>query len=286
MGGLLAVGVACSSGGTLSGAPGPPTVVATTSTSTSTTTTTVPAPADVQALIASTTMTDRGRRIFLAAGPAIEDLTTFARNCGADKTSDSPDEAGVHTQGCYVNGRIHLLGTEKAEAGALLEVVAAHELLHAVYATLVPADRTRIDAEVEAARVGNERLDERLRPYGSGPTLDNEIHSILGSEFEGLSPGLEAHYALFFADRTQVVAARRRTLGQREDDIRAGKAQVADLDARIVSLKGAQERLGAAGDIRAYNANVPVINGLIARYNADVADLNARIDDYNALLGG
>jgi len=242
-------------------------------------------------------MTDRGRRIFLAAGPAIEDLTTFARNCGADKTPDSPDEAGVHTQGCYVNGRIHLLGTEKAEAGALLEVVAAHELLHAVYATLVHADRTRVDAEVE---VGNERLDERLRPYGSGPTLDNEIHSILGSEFEGLSPGLEAHYAQFFADRTQVVAARRRTLGQREDDIRAGKAQVADLDARIVSLKGAQERLGAAGDIRAYNANVPVINGLIARYNADVAvingliarynadvaDLNARIDDYNALLGG
>jgi len=283
----LVVGVACSSGGALPTSAARTTVVTpTTRTSTSATTTTVPVPADIQALIVSTTMTERGRRTFLAAGPAIEDPVTFARNCGADKAPDTPDEAGAHTQGCYVNGRIHLLGTANAEAAALLVVVAAHELLHAVYAELRPADRSRVDAEDEAAKLGNERLEERLRPYGSGPTLDNEIHSILGSEFEGLSPGLEAHYAQFFADRGQVVAARQRTLGRREDDIRAGKAAVADLDARIVMLKHTQQELVGGGDIRAYNANVPVINGLVARYNAEVADLNARIADYNALLGG
>jgi len=42
-------------------------------------------------------------------------------------------------------------------------------------------------------------------------------------------------------------------------------AAVAELDARIVLLKHNQQELVGGGDIRAYNANVPVINGLIAR---------------------
>lgn len=255
-------------------------------TATTTTTTTVAVPADVQALIASTTMTDRGRRAFLGASPEIEDTATFARNCGADRAPESSDAAGVHTQGCYVNARIHLLATDRPEARTLLSIVAAHELLHAVYASLAPADRNRIDGELMASRAGNDRLEERLRPYGNGPTLTNEIHSILGSEFDGLSPGLEAHYAQFFADRGQVVAARQRTFGEREDDIHRRKAEVADLDTRISALKDAQAGLRSGGDIRSYNANVAVINGLVARYNAAVAELNGRIAEYNDLLGG
>src|SRR5439155_1758784 len=131
----------------------------------------------------------------LAASPAVEDVDTFARNCGIDSRPDAPGEPHTHTQGCYVGGRIHLLAPDRAEAHDLLYVVAAHELLHAVYAWLGPGERSRIDAEVEAARVGNDRLEERLKPYGTTPTLDNEMHSILGSEFDGLSPALEAHYA-------------------------------------------------------------------------------------------
>lgn len=262
-----------------------PTTTASTAT-TSTTTTTVALPADVQDLIAATTLTERGRRTFLAADPQIEDTTTFARNCGVDAAPGSGDEPRVHTRGCYVNGRIHLRATERAEARDLLNVVAAHELLHAVYASLGPAERTRLDAELEAARAGNERLEERLRPYGAGPTLYNEVHSILGSEFDGLSPALEAHYAQYFVDRRSVVAARHRTLGAREEEIRRLEVEVEDLDARITALKEGQERLRAAGDIRTYNANVAVINGLVARYNTTAEALNALIAEYNALLGG
>jgi hypothetical protein len=278
---VLILAAACSTPA-VDEATAPPTEA---TTSTSTTTTTVPVPADLADLIATTTMTERARRLFLAASPAIEDPATFARNCGVDS---QPDRSGprTHTQGCYVAGRIHLLVPDRAEARDLLYVVAAHELLHAAYAALGPADRARVDAEVEAARAGNERLEERLKPYGSGPTLDNEIHSILGSEFDGLSPVLEAHYAQFFASRAAVVAARQRTLGSREDQIRRLKDQVDDLDGRIEALKGAQEQLRVAGDIRGYNANVPVINGLITQYNARVDALNAQIDEYNGLLGG
>lgn len=264
--------------------PVPPTAESTTTLAPTTTSTTA-VPSDVADLAATTTMTERARRIFLAAQPAIEDPTTFARNCGIDQAADVPGQPRTHTQGCYYAGRIHLLAPDRPEARDLLYVVAAHELLHAVYADLRPADRARVDAELEAARAGNERLEERLRPYTSSPTLTNEIHSILGSEFAGLSPALEAHYAQFFADRAAVVAARQRTLGAREDQIRRLKAEVDELGTRITDIKADQESLRTSGDFRSYNAYVGVVNGLIDRYNASIRTLNALIDEYNGLLG-
>ena len=283
---VLALGAACSvpTDDDIGLPPEPPPPASTTTVAP--TTTTVPVSADVADLAATTTMTERARRLFLAAEPAIEDAATFAHNCGIDNAADTPGQPRTHTQGCYVGGRIHLLAPDRAEGRDLLYVIAAHELLHAVYSELRPAERARIDAELAAARTGNERLEERLRPYGSSPTLNNEIHSILGSEFAGLSPALEAHYAQFFADRSAVVAARQRTLGAREDEIRRLKAEVDDLDARITELRADQESLRASGDFRSYNAYVGVVNGLIDRYNATIRSLNALIQEYNGLLGG
>ena len=281
----MALATACATAPVDESLPLPPAETTTTAAPT-TTTTTAPVPADIADLASTTTMTERARRIFLAASPAIEDGTTFGANCAVD-WSGAPGEVRIHTQGCFDgSGRIHLRAPDRAEARDYLYVVAAHELLHAVYRSLGPAERARIDPELVAARAGNERLEERLRPYGAGPTLINEIHSFLGSEFDGLSPVLEAHYAQFFANRAAVVAARQRTLGAREDEIRRLKAEVADLDARIATLRDTQEQRRADGDIRGFNANVPVINGLISRFNAQIEALNSQIDDYNSLLGG
>jgi hypothetical protein len=280
---VLALAAGCSTPPTERTGPAP--AEQETTTAPAPTTTTVPVPADVMDLAATTTMTDRARRLFFAASPTIEDAATFAASCGLESRTDSAEPSRTHTAGCYSSGKIHLLAPDRAEARDLLYVVAAHELLHAVYAQLGPAERTRIDAELEAARADNARLEERLKPYGTGPTLVNEIHSILGSEFDGLSPALEAHYAQYFANRAAVVAARQRTLGTREDEIQRLRADVDALDARIDGLRDNQEQLRAAGDFRGYNAQVGVINGLIDRYNAQVDALNARIDEYNSLLG-
>jgi hypothetical protein len=283
---VVALATGCTTPAADRATPGPPPAPATTAAPTTTTTTTAPVAPDVADLMAGTTMTDRARRMFLAADPTVEDVATFARNCGVDPQPGSSSEPRTHTQGCYANGRIHLLAPDRPEAHDLLYVVAAHELLHAVYASLGPAERTRIDAELDAARAGNTRLEERLKPYGDTPTLINEVHSILGSEFEGLSPALEAHYAQFFSNRAAVVAARQRSLGDREDQISRLRADVDSLDARITELKGSQEQLKARGNVAAYNANVPVINDLIARYNAQIDALNTQIEQYNGLLGG
>jgi hypothetical protein len=283
---VLVLCAGCSSGSAFDEA-GPSTLPSTTlpPTTAAPTTTTVPVPADVADLAATTTMTERARRIFLAARPAIEDLPTFAGNCGTDNPADAGGPK-THTAGCYVAGRIHLLAPDRPEARDLLYVVAAHELLHAVYGSLGPAERARIDAELEAARAGNARLEERLKPYAGLPTLTNEIHSILGSEFDGLSPALEAHYAQYFTDRGAVVAARQRTLGAREDEIARLRAEADDLDNRIETLRATLISQRAAGDVRAYNASVASFNALINRYNSTIETLNADVEEYNGLLGG
>ncbi|MDQ3641231.1 MAG: hypothetical protein M3450_07160 [Actinomycetota bacterium] len=283
---VMALTAACSTPSVDRADPSVPPTTVEPVTTTAPTTTTLPVSAEVRDLAATTTMTERARRIFLAASPAIEDATTFAAHCGIDNRADSGSEPRTHTQGCYVAGRIHLLSPDRPEARELLYVVAAHELLHAVYASLGPVERSRIDAELQAARPGNQRLEERLKPYGASPTLINEVHSILGSEFDSVSPTLEAHYAQFFADRAAVVAARQRTLGDREDEIARLRADIDDLVARITARKETQEELRAANDIRGYDANVVVINRLIGRYNDQIDALNARIDEYNRLLGG
>ena len=282
---VLALAAACSSEPAFDDAGLSPATTLPATTAAPTTTTTEPLPADMADLAAATTMTERARRIFLAARPAIEDAPTFAGNCGVDLPADG-GATKTHTAGCFVAGRIHLLAPDRAEARGLLYVVAAHELLHAVYSSLGPPERARIDAELEAARAGNVRLEERLKPYAGLPTLTNEIHSILGSEFDGLSPALEAHYAQYFSDRSAVVAARQRTLGAREDEIARLRAEVDDLDNRIETLRATLISQRAAGDIRAYNATVDVFNGLINRYNTSIDTLNAKIEEYNSLLGG
>jgi predicted nucleic acid-binding Zn-ribbon protein len=81
------------------------------------------------------------------------------------------------------------------------------------------------------------------------------------------------------------VAARKRTLGTREDEMRRLKAEIDELGGRIDTLRSTQTALRASGDTRTYNANVPVVNGLINQYNDDVDVLNTRIDEYNSLLG-
>jgi len=85
-------------------------------------------------------------------------------------------------------------------------------------------------------------LEERLAPYGATPTLTSEMHSILGSEVEGLSPVLEAHYAHYFSNRAVIVAAHQRTLGDRENEIRNLKGLLAELEARIKALSDVQEQ--------------------------------------------
>jgi len=248
-----------------------------------TTTTTIPLDPAIEDIIAGAGMTDLGRELFLSASPAVEDSVTLNQSCSEVDRGTDPD--GSHTFGCLINGQIHVRSFSSPEVSELVYVVAAHELLHVVYAGLSRAERLSLEPELQAARRGNDILEERLEVYAAvSEDSPNEVHSLLGTEFAGLTSTLEAHYARYF-DRERVLEVFQRTLGDREDEIRALKASIEDMEARLDALQAQLDAQDAAGDIDGYNANVARFNALVAEHNAAVRRVNALVDEDNRLTG-
>ncbi|HVF13977.1 MAG TPA: hypothetical protein VM942_05215 [Acidimicrobiales bacterium] len=248
-----------------------------------TTTTTIPVDAALEDIVAGAGMTELGRRLFLDASPTVEDADALGRSCAEVDTATDPE--GTHTFGCLIAGRIHLRSFPHPEVRDLVYVVAAHELLHVVYGRLTRSERLVLEPELEAARLGNDLLEERLEVYAEvAEDTPNEVHSLLGTEFGGLSPVLESHYDRYF-DRARVLEVFRRTLGDREDEIRALKGSVEAMEAQLDAIQAELDRQEAAGDFEGYNANVTRFNALVAEHNATVRQVNALVDEDNRLTG-
>ena len=228
----------------------------------------------------STGMTPRARRTFTKADPHIEDADTLAQTC-ADVIDSAPGSSRSHTYGCVADGTIHVRAFDRTEVRDLIYVSAAHELLHVVYVQLPRAEREALDAELGAARAANPLLEERLDVYKeAGEDTPDEVHSLIGTEFAGLSPALETHFAKYF-DRTLVLDAFRRSLGDREEEIRTLQARVDDLESQLTDLKSTMDAQEENGSLRAYNANVARYNVLVEEHNDAVALSNQKVDEYN-----
>ena len=248
-----------------------------------TTTTTTPVDPALEDIASGAGMTDLGRRLFLSAFPTVEDGETLAQSCAEVDISTGPE--GTHTFGCLIDGRIHVRSFPEPEVSDLVYVVAAHELLHVVYGRLSRAERLALEPELQAARAGNPVLEERLEVYTAvAEDTPNEVHSLLGTEFADLAPALEAHFAKYF-DRVRVLEVFQRTLGDREDEIRALKASIEELEARLDAIQADLDRQEASGDVDGYNASVNRFNAVVSEHNAAVRRVNTLVDEDNRLTG-
>lgn len=201
-------------------------------------------------------LTDDAIFTFYATRPAVESSETFNTHCER-KEADSP------ILGCYSANRIYIFDVTDERLEGIKIVTAAHELLHAEYDRLSEAERNRLTPLLNAAYTpgSNKKLDARMEYYEKtepGQNV-NELHSIVGTEFETISPELEAYYARFFKDRKALV----RLHTQVEAQFGALSKEADALVATIESLAGA-------------------INTATKQYNADVASLDAAVADFNA----
>jgi hypothetical protein len=226
-------------------------------------------PTRIAALADQATMTDVGRRLFYRAQPQIDaDRAALTRDCRID------DDKTIEL-GCYLsNDKLYLLDIQQPELADEMIVTAAHETLHAAYDRYSAAERKTLNAQLQqaAASITDPKLKERLADYQKiePGEQDNELHSILGTEFGNLPPALEEHYAQYFANRSQLVAynaAFNRTF----DGLHQ---QIVSLDARIKSEKAQMDALLASRQISAYNGRVPGVNSDIESYNSKVEQYN------------
>lgn len=222
------------------------------------------------------------RATLYRAQPTFNDKTSFNVDCDT-----RPHELEL---GCYYHGRIYVLQIDNASLATEMDVVSAHELLHAQWDKMGAGERATLSAELERVYgvVADNDLRDRMASYAKSEPGEqtNELHSILGTEFASLSPVLEAHYAKYFQNRSQIVSAhssykavfesRRAELETELSNIRADKGRLSVMNHQLDGY-----RLG--GQIQAYNALVPQQNKLVDGINARIGRYQVQVDEYNAL---
>ncbi len=258
-------------------------------------------PAEVAALAADTTMTPEAKHLFYLNKPEIADKTEFSKFC-------SEREQSI-VLGCYHGGEsgIYLLHiADSSELGGVMEVTAAHEMLHAAYDRLSGSERETVDNQLKDYYdngLTDKAIKAEVEAYRKSEpdSLLNEMHSIFGTEVAKLPPGLSAYYEQYFTNRQAVVReaeryqdafrSRQATIKRYDEQLSRLHAQITDYQkeleregSRQDTMRGAMESDRARSDIKGYNEQVPVYNELVNQYNALRLKLKQKIAEYNAIV--
>ena len=260
---------------------------------------------EAKVLVGTTTMTDQGKELFLAARPQVDDRAAFAKDC------PTPDSRNAFVLGCYRPGhrRIFILRIDRPDLAQAMTVTAAYEMLHAAYADLDATARKGVDAMVDDAFRASR--DERLRALaddlGGLPARERRdaLHALLGTQVAQLPADLEHYYALFFRDRQAVVSAfwsyktafdaLDSQLDRLAQEIDGMKAQVvalhrqydvagADADRLTAQLHDVKSRDAGEALVAQQNIAVDRANDLARGLLAAVAQTNAKIETHNGLV--
>lgn len=151
-------------------------------------------------------LTEAGHRIFWASEPTLDASQHFNEQCAQ---VDHSEEG--HVLGCYSQGVIHLFAVTDERLNGIVEVTAAHELLHAAFARMGSDERStfakKLNKLYKELAKEDPVLEERMSVYSqlSPIAFANELHSVLGTEQRELPDWLEQHYAAWFEDRGLIV---------------------------------------------------------------------------------
>ncbi len=252
----------------------------------------------IQTIDQRVAFTDKGRFVFYATRPEVEDQQAFNTKCPRQ-------EAGSPILGCYTTtDRIYIYDLTNNKLDGMEEVTAAHEMLHAVWYRTSAEEREKLTAQLEGAyqKLDIPALTTRMEYYQRTEPGEfaNELHSILGTEVASLGEPLESYYAQYF-DRGVVLGLHQQysdvylALHERADELFANMETLSNtIKTQSDQYESAANQLSS--DINAFNARAQ--NGtfssqaqfnaeraaLIRRSNALEADrqaLNASIETYN-----
>ena len=261
--------------------------------------------ATLETYVSEAGMSSAGRFYLYATKPELHTTSTFAKSCPNKET-------GVAVLGCYSPGtdRIHLLDITDPAFDTMEPVVAAHEMLHAVWARFDAAERERVAAAVEKSydAIDDPVLTERLSVYedASGKIDVEELFAVLGTEVALVGEELTAVYDRYFDRRGAVVALAveaATVISTIVDEITRVGTEIVALEGEIVAARLDYDKAMTelTADIETFNrrANKPGYyqsqsqfdrdrNALKKRSDTlDAARLaiNLQVDEFNALVG-
>lgn len=244
-------------------------------------------PAAIAKLADQTTMTHAATHLFYLNKPIIADRDEFDDYC-------SEREQSI-VLGCYhpAQDGIYLLQIDKdSELHGVMQVTAAHEMLHAAYDRLSDEEKQHINKQLqEFYRQGlkYKAVKREVDAYRQTEpdAVVNEMHSIFGTEIADLPTELEQYYARYFSDRQAVVGQAERyqaAFRQREAAVTRYDAQLAQLQQSISQHQGELATRSADLERRSQELEQHKRRGDVAAYNAGVAAYNQAADQFNQLL--
>lgn len=206
-------------------------------------------------------LTATGERVFLASQPTVSDSQRFNKQCAEVDHSESG-----HVLGCFARDQIHLFDVTDKRVSGIVEVTAAHELLHAAFSRLGDGERAalaeRLKREYSTMSSKNHALVERMSVYEqlSDMAFANELNSVLGTEVAELPDWLEDHYAKWFLDRSALV-----------DTFDSFHAVFVELQDKADTLASEMSSLRADVEQRSLD-----YDNAVNQFNRDAADFQSR----------
>ena len=245
-------------------------------------------------------MNENGKFFYYASRPELNDRNSFNQNCTTRETQ-------AIVLGCYVDNRIYLFDVTDDRISGIRTVVAAHEMLHAVYQRLGNTERDQLNKMLEdqLSKTTDKNILDIVKVYDRiepGERL-NELHSLFATETRNLSPELENYYKKYFSDRGKVVEIYQKysqvfsdletKAATLQDELKAKKTNI---DSLTADYESQQKTL--VSDIDSFNERAKTTGGfgtesefelaretLINRQNSlkNIADqINGLIDEYNS----
>ncbi|HSX18023.1 MAG TPA: hypothetical protein VLE51_01550 [Candidatus Saccharimonadales bacterium] len=241
-------------------------------------------PSIIAKLATEDQMTEKAKHIFYVNHPQL------VSNTAAFRTDCTVTEQTI-VLGCYHGNQdgIFIYNVQDARLNGVLEVTAAHEMLHGAYDRLNSKDRNSVDQMLNdyyAHDLHDQRILDTIKSYQKTEPNDvvNEMHSVFGTEAGSLPPKLENYYQRYFANRSAVVTF----ANSYEDEFtsRIAKINVYEQQLNLLKQKIDAEKTGLAAQVSQIEADRRRLeslrsSGQISQYNSSVASFNTEVDAYN-----
>ncbi len=256
-------------------------------------------PSLVNQLATQDTMTPISREIFYINHPTFLTKVNFSKEC----PNFHPAEEII--LGCYYpneNG-IYILNVSDPTLNGIMQVTAAHEMLHGVYSRLSSSQKKTLDSLLLNFYL-HDLTDQRIRDEVAiymktepGSVYD-EMNSTFPTECQKLTPQLETFYKKYFYNRLQVVAYEQAY----QQVFLNKKNQLASYDSTLNSMNATitQQQNQAKTMYQSLNSQLTYINShpsdsnifnlvnsynnQVNQYNNLVKTISVNINQYNQLV--
>jgi len=254
----------------------------------------------MESFVEQASMNAKGKFLFYASQPSLQDKTAFNQSCPSHNAS-------MAVLGCYDGRYIYIYNITNPQLSGIRAETAAYEMLHAAYKRLDSSDRDRLDTLIEAeyARQATTKTDATVAyfaQYEPGER-DDELFSVIATQFSSISPQLEAYYSRYFNDRQQLVTLYKQyssVFTNLEDQSNTLHDEITSLNTKIQTDTANYNQANAqlSEDIQTFNTESQSgtmsqtsfnnqrasLEQRIAALDAERNTINDEIDTYNNLI--